>query len=127
MHFSIDDKVMVVLKEQCYFDPWDQSREVSLLPKGAMQRQLLEIRDPDGWTDKYTSERYMKKGIMEIKSFAGRYVGDRPGLIKVQPLYGLQHQFSEYFIIRENQIKEVRKYHIESSKEPAPNSLSTKN
>ena len=109
MHFSIDDKVMVVLKEQCYFDPWDQSREVSLLPKDAMQRQLLELRKPEELTEQHKLEEYIKKGIMEIKSFVGRYVGDRPGLIKVQPLYGLQHQYSEYFIIRENQIKEIRK------------------
>lgn len=127
MHFSIDDKVMVVLKEQCYFDPWDQSREVSLLPKEAMQRQLLELRKPEELTDQHKLEEYIKKGMMEIKSFAGRYVGGRPGLIKVQPLYGLQHQFSEYFIIKENQIKEIRKYHIESSKEPALNPISTEN
>ncbi len=128
MNLNIDDKVMVVLKEQCYFDLWAAIREVRLLQKEAMQKQLLGMEDPKGWTKYYKSKKYKEKGIIAIKGFAGIYVGERPGEIKIQPLYGLQHQFSEYFIISEDQIKEIRKDYTESLKELVGSSnISTKN
>ena len=120
MSFSINDKVIVILKEQCHFDPWDISREVKLLTKEAMQKELLGIEDPEGWANSYKLEKYMEKGIIAIKCFAGKYVGDRSDKIKVKPLYGLQSPTSEYFIIGEDQIQKIEKYETKNSEELIP-------
>ena len=82
MAFSIHDKVMVTLKKQGYFDPWSISREVPILSQTQMEKVLLGLDEPERWSKDYKQKQFMKKGIMEIKGFAGVYVGDRKEILK---------------------------------------------
>lgn len=111
-NFNINDRVMVNLKEGCYFSPWDGTKEVSLLPEGPkMERDLLGISE-SGFNEQYKKEKFKEKGIIAIRTFAGFYMGSRQGLIKVKPFYGLQNIEAEYFIIREDQINKISTYHL---------------
>jgi hypothetical protein len=44
---------------------------------------------------------------MMIQLFGGQYVGHRENLIKIVPFYGLQHEYSEYFVIPVDCIKDI--------------------
>ncbi|MFH1511472.1 MAG: hypothetical protein ABIF10_07305 [Candidatus Woesearchaeota archaeon] len=107
--FNINDKVLVILKEQGYFDPWDGAREVSIVPQSRMEERLGISNMPD----RYKTEKIREKGILGIKAFAGVYVGDRHKVMKIQPLYGIEHPESEYFILKEDQIETISHYTLE--------------
>ena len=77
-----------------------------------MEKKLLGLDDPAGWAKEYKAKLYLEKGIMELKAFAGIYVGDRGNVIKVKPFYGLVHPDSEYFILSHSQIKRVEKLNL---------------
>ena len=109
-NFNIKDHVEIILKEPGYFKMEDGCREVQILSKLEMKHELgLNL----GWSEEYISEQFRKNGVLAIKEFTGIYVGDRPGVVKVKPLYGIQHPESEYFIMPEHQIEKIARYYIE--------------
>ena len=116
MNLGINEEVFVILKENGYFNPQDGRREVSISDKDDMETHLLGLDNPDQWSKEYKVEVFKKKGIMEIKSVPGIYVGSRPGLVKIKPFYGLQNpepSIDSYFIISEGEIAEISKLNRE--------------
>lgn len=109
---KIGDDIIVILKEQGYFDPRDISREVKIYSKDQMEKNLLKLNSPEGWSKNYKNRLYNEMGLMRINSFAGMYVGDRENVIKVRPLYGLESPESDYFIIPKDQIKEIKNLQV---------------
>jgi len=105
-NLKINDIVIVLLEQACYFDSWDGSREVYLMDKKEMKRRLGITKDlSNGKLEKV--EIYRKSGYMGIQKFGGYYVGHRQDLIKISPFYGLQHEYSEYFVIPVDVIKDI--------------------
>jgi hypothetical protein len=102
--FDINSKVEVLLKELCFFDPWDGRREVPLLPKENMVEELARKFNLGTLTDSQIKEKFRDEGILSVKSFTGLYVGGRPGLAKIKPYYGIEDPESEYFIVSDKQI-----------------------
>ncbi|MFA5333277.1 MAG: hypothetical protein WC376_02170 [Candidatus Nanoarchaeia archaeon] len=98
---EIGSLVLVTLNKTNCFNSRDGMREVML---GGLEKGLL-------------SETQKEKGLISVKSIVGYYVGDRPGLIKIIPLYGIQHFESEYLIINEEQIEDIS--YLAKSEEPA--------
>lgn len=95
-NLEIKDMVLVLLDEDCYFDPLEGVREVYLMDKKEMERKLGITKN---LSNEEKREIYKKSGYMGIRMFGGYYVGDRQDLIKITPFYGPQGEYSEYFII----------------------------
>jgi hypothetical protein len=109
MNFKINQKIEVILDRERYYDPKDISREVDLLDKSSMEKQLLGLSKPSDFTRNHKDNLYEEKGIASLTSVKGKYVGGRPGLIKVKPEENLlTDRFSEYFIIPEFNISEIK-------------------
>ena len=103
-NLEINDIVLVLLEQACYFDLWDGSREVYLMDKKEMERKLSITKN---LSNEKKREIYKKSGYMMIQKFGGYYVGHRQDLIKITPFYGLQGEYSEYFIIPVDSIKDI--------------------
>jgi len=103
-NLEINDMVLVLLEQTCYFDPWEGLREVYLMDKKEMERKLGITKN---LSNAEKREIYKKSGYMMIQRFDGYYVGDRQDLLKIKPFYGLQHEYSEYFIIPVDGIKDI--------------------
>jgi len=103
-NLEINDLVLVLLKTEGYFDPWYGLREVWLMDKEQMERKLGIAKS---LSNEEKREIYRKSGYMMVHMFGGFYVGDRQDLIKIIPFYGLQHEYSEYFVIPVDGVKDI--------------------
>ena len=101
--FKMRAIVYVHLKSPHYFDPYDGTREMSLLSKDEFDKKfnIPPEKSYERW------EKIKKLGWMAIHQFAGQYVGGNYVSIKIKPFYGILHAESEYFIIDDSQISEI--------------------
>lgn len=106
LKFRINDHVILALKEQRYFDPTEGTREVELVSKYHMKRNLgIE----EMHYEKYADKVFKENKIIPIKMFAGTYVGSRNDIIKIKPYYGLLSPEARYFIVPAEHIQRIEK------------------
>jgi len=109
--FDIGTKLVVTLKETCYFESWCGTREVSLMSLETVKRNF---DCPDG----PSMQKFKTANILAVKTIIGRYVGERYGdnkikIIKIEPFCsGLMHPDSEYFIIYPEDIYSINEYQL---------------
>ncbi len=106
-HLEIGKAYQVELREQMYFNPWDGSREVPLVTTEERSR-LSRSPSPQNKTLDDVAW-FGENGILcATQSFVGKYVGDRPGIIKFEPAGGIHHPESEYLIVRQQDIAQLQ-------------------
>ena len=102
-NFDIGTIILIDLIGPHYFNPYDGRREIDLTSKAAFDKEFNvpnEVSPERG-------KRVQELGWIKIHHVIGKYVGGRPNVIKIMPFYGIMHFESEYFIIYENQIKNL--------------------
>lgn len=110
-HFHMQTGIIVLLKNTCYIEMWQGTREVEVL-------SLDQVKEKFNCPDGPDSEKFKKANLLAVKMIAGIYVGDRNDqegnlkVIKVKPYCGLMHPDAEYLVIPPDVIKSINEYKL---------------
>jgi hypothetical protein len=106
--FKMRAILYIHLNSPHYFDPYDGTREMSLLSKDEFDKKF-NLPSEKSYE---RAEKIKKLGWIPIHQFAGQYVGGNFVNIKIIPFYGILHPEAEYFIIFESQIREIMELEV---------------
>ena|SRR3989338_747254 len=113
--FPIQTEVILLLKNTCYIEIWQGTREVDIL---SLDRVKEKFNCPNG----ADSEKFKTANLLAIKMITGIYAGDRNDqegnlkVIKIRPYCGLMHPDAKYLVISPDDIKSINEYELKEDR-----------